>query len=606
MTPAAFKKCASIVIALLFAVLTAAAVWGTAAYTRFALYYADDPVQIVSSCEYTVGAETGSLRLPHSIKPLAPRTPVTLYADIIAAPGDSLFIKTVYSPLRLFAGDTLIYESGQDSSYPAFLLDPPTTVKTIPLDDIATHSPIRLRFEYLSPSQRNVMTVHPVVVGNEAALITRLIKRDGFSLLFALVMIFFGLGLAAVALAFIRTERAIVSVFWLGLFALATGVWVLGECNLTEFLIPNPSLLYVFAFLGLFTLALPLMNFCLATLGLTHKHPLQLMSALLGVAVVTALVLQLAGIVAFSRTMYVFHVLTPVSIIVMAVCVVFEAVRYKNVMARRFIIPVLVLMGFTLLEVLNYQLRFIDVMSAFFQVGAFIFVAMLGVIGGYFTLDALRAKTDKLRLEYSVGLMKAHYSMLRQNAEAVKAQRHDLRHQLTVLRAYGDEGDTQKLAEYIDGLIKKIPTQGEAVLCDNEAVNAVASYYAALAGQQGIEVSVHLDIPRRFGQVQDSDLCVIVGNFLENAIHACQAVPAGERFIRMSSRVHYDTLTVAMDNSMRCTVGGKAEGGAADVKPGTGLSSVMAVAERYGGTARFEINGDVFLSSVYVKKTATD
>jgi len=33
---------------------------------------------------------------------------------------------------------------------------------------------------------------------------------------------------------------------------------------------------------------------------------------------------------------------------------------------------------------------------------------------------------------------------------------------------------------------------------------------------------------------------------------------------------------------------------------GTGLSSVRAIAQRYGGSARFEVRENVFMSSVYV------
>jgi len=95
---------------------------------------------------------------------------------------------------------------------------------------------------------------------------------------------------------------------------------------------------------------------------------------------------------------------------------------------------------------------------------------------------------------------------------------------------------------------------------------------------------------------------VVFGNLLENAIEACERIEDGEKKIRMRSNVHYEKLIIAMDNTT--TPDTRTQGGvfmsSKRSGPGTGLQSVASIAESTGGSARFEREGEIFHSSVYL------
>ncbi|MEG2188165.1 MAG: GHKL domain-containing protein [Clostridia bacterium] len=76
----------------------------------------------------------------------------------------------------------------------------------------------------------------------------------------------------------------------------------------------------------------------------------------------------------------------------------------------------------------------------------------------------------------------------------------------------------------------------------------------------------------------------------------------GDQFIRLHSRLQYETLTITMDNSFNGAVTKKNEKFVSSKRSeiGTGLTSVTAMAEKHGGSASFETDGLVFQSSVYV------
>ena len=101
----------------------------------------------------------------------------------------------------------------------------------------------------------------------------------------------------------------------------------------------------------------------------------------------------------------------------------------------------------------------------------------------------------------------------------------------------------------------------------------------------------------------ESDLCVVVGNLMENAVEACERMPEGRRFIRVNSGLEHGILTLTVDNSFSGKI--RKQGGAflSSKRPGegTGISSVVAVAKKHGGNAWFEEKEVVFQASVYVR-----
>lgn len=163
-------------------------------------------------------------------------------------------------------------------------------------------------------------------------------------------------------------------------------------------------------------------------------------------------------------------------------------------------------------------------------------------------------------------------------------------------------GSHDEIAVFLGERMAGLASAAAGRLCENEAVNALALHYAAIARQEGIEVSFRLDIPRQAGRVQNVDLSRIVGNMLENAIEACRRMEYGARRIQLKSMLREDMLILVMDNSFDGDFIQRADGVAVSRKResgiATGLSSIRLVAGRYGGTALFETDDRVFKTSV--------
>ena len=188
-----------------------------------------------------------------------------------------------------------------------------------------------------------------------------------------------------------------------------------------------------------------------------------------------------------------------------------------------------------------------------------------------------------------------------ENAEQTRQMRHDLRHHLTAIQAMaGDENPN--LTAYISALIRDIPTAVQDY-CENSTVNAVVSHYAARCQQEGIAFTARLTVPAQNAGLNDRALCVVFANLLENGVEAYGLMVGGEKFIRLNSSLEYGVLTITMDNSFDGQVrqeNGKFLSSKRADAPGVGLSSIRAVAKAHQGDARFEADGQMFRSSVYV------
>lgn len=568
----------------------------------------NDPLRTFSNVTAELQGKTVSTALPCSFSHLPSRTSVTIALTVTPGEGQLLYVKSVYAPLKVYADGELLFQYGQKGSYPGFMKDPATAVKLVRLPQ--SDEPIQVRLEYQSPATRSTLTVHPVLVGTQTAIYRHLAATLGFPFLFSALLLLSGVIILLISLFILSFERSGTAFLWLGLFALATGCWTFGECNLTGLFIHNPRLLYLLAFTGLFTLTVPLLHFGMDMVNFRCDAPIRAMTAVIGYSAVAALALQLAGLVPLSRSMYLFHLLEPLALVTFAGHVLYESIRFQSTRARKFLLPMGVLAVFSVLEVVNYRAHFTYILSLFFQIGVLLFVLITSVVGGGFIRDALKLRSDEQRLKYEIRLMeyrmeeqKKHQQLLLENQETVRAQRHDLRHQLAVIRSFSEQDGDRRLTAYLDTLIAEIPSERGRLYCENTAVNAIISHYAAQAEKQGIELSIQLSVPEHTEQISDSSLCVILGNLFENAIEACGRMTEGRRFIRLRSRLQYGTLTIAMDNSFNGRAvrkDGKFLSSKRD-EIGTGLQSVTAMAEKHGGGASFETDGLVFLSSVYVR-----
>lgn len=190
--------------------------------------------------------------------------------------------------------------------------------------------------------------------------------------------------------------------------------------------------------------------------------------------------------------------------------------------------------------------------------------------------------------------------LLRESQRQASTYRHDLRHHMQYLSSCMENGRLEQAQEYIQGIFSEIEAGRVVIFCENEAVNLIFSAFAGRGEKQGITITVKADISRTL-PVSESDLCVLLSNAMENALHACQklkekGIPAS---IDVAAYEKNGKLFLQIINSCAEDIVFE-QGVPVTDEPGHGIGmrSICALVERYHGIYNFSVKDGQFILRV--------
>lgn len=222
----------------------------------------------------------------------------------------------------------------------------------------------------------------------------------------------------------------------------------------------------------------------------------------------------------------------------------------------------------------------------------------------YFVFSIIYLKTlyEKKEVEVEQQVLKIMANQSRSEIETLRKSerqaaiyRHDLRHHLSYLRACLSGSDLTSALTYIAEACEEIDSARVVQHFEDESMNLILSSYVAKAEELGISVEISI-ASSDFSRFTVPDLCSLLANALENAIHACvQIADSSKRFIavRIYSKNH--KLCIDIRNSYH--VEPVFEQGlpvSREEGHGFGTRSMAHVIGKYHGVCRFSAKDGVF------------
>ena len=216
------------------------------------------------------------------------------------------------------------------------------------------------------------------------------------------------------------------------------------------------------------------------------------------------------------------------------------------------------------------------------------------------TRSQLEQTQDRLNLQISQAVREIE--TLRSSQEKTREYRHDLRHHMQYLASCIENGKLEHAQEYIKGICSEIEANQVSVFCENEAANLILSAFAGRAKEHNIPIIIKAQISKNI-HVSESDLCVLLSNALENALHACQNIKDKEmqRVIDVSAFKKNGKLFLQIVNSCDSDVT-FVHGIPVTNQPdhGIGVRSICALVERYEGIYTFEVEEGKFILRIAI------
>lgn len=204
--------------------------------------------------------------------------------------------------------------------------------------------------------------------------------------------------------------------------------------------------------------------------------------------------------------------------------------------------------------------------------------------------------------ETQIAAQQKQMELLQRNIQETSRFRHDIRHHFLAIEGFINNRDPEGLRAYIRQAMLLFPARTVRFYCDSVAVNSLLCYYKEQA--ESIEIPLSLDISLEHASpVADTELCIILGNLLENAVEACGRMKSRERFIKVKmSMASTSILVIQVCNSYEGAVRQMPDGTFLSSKvkdrKGIGIASVLSTTDKYNGIARIEFPDKTFKVSL--------
>ncbi len=273
-------------------------------------------------------------------------------------------------------------------------------------------------------------------------------------------------------------------------------------------------------------------------------------------------------------------------------------------MQQMFLIFVPILMIFIMSNYINaieYDFQFeipVDKGPAehFFSHGQMLSMYFLGLASLFCILFSYKKLQQSFRLSTEISLLEQQEHSLNQYVEEAKTRydetksfRHDIRNHIAVVKNLLQSGKLEEAVSYMEDMDDMAEKMSFPCSTNNPVVDILVGNKLGIAKSMGIDADCSLLLPYPCG-IRDIDICIVLSNALDNAIHAVKGLDDSiEKYIRVSGRIQGDLLMIEIENSFP---------GKGVFKKGRGLSNIKKVVEKYDGAMNIETQENVFVLHV--------
>lgn len=209
----------------------------------------------------------------------------------------------------------------------------------------------------------------------------------------------------------------------------------------------------------------------------------------------------------------------------------------------------------------------------------------------------LKRRTSVYEKEFL--LLDRHIKEKENVMQEFRRRRHDLKHQISGLLRLMEQKQYGLLESRLKELAELQGLDSFAIAnTDNSIVNTLVNYKYETAKSQRIDFRMHLDIPDSL-PFADGDLCVVLGNGLDNAIEANLRGTVRNPYVDLKMSYDGDVLIIIIENAFDGNIREGKNGECLTRKPdcdnhGIGISSMKSVVKKYHGFYDVKINDNIY------------
>ena len=185
----------------------------------------------------------------------------------------------------------------------------------------------------------------------------------------------------------------------------------------------------------------------------------------------------------------------------------------------------------------------------------------------------------------------------------IKKFKHDFRNYEIGLKSYLENKDFNGAINYLNSLSGNFSHSENIIETGNTALDAILSAKKAIAESKGIFFTTQIQIPQKL-DVEATDLCIIFGNALDNAIEACEKIKDENKRIDLTLICQGKRLFCKITNSTAEQSKTVFKTSKSDAQNhGFGLDNIKTTLAKYNSKPTItQINGEFILKFIIFAK----
>lgn len=210
---------------------------------------------------------------------------------------------------------------------------------------------------------------------------------------------------------------------------------------------------------------------------------------------------------------------------------------------------------------------------------------------------------DKRTLRYQSDLLEKHCEEVQNMYRQTRGWRHDYHNHIQTMKAHLAMGNLEELKDYLNELDTDLTAVDTVIKTGNVMVDAILNSKISVAASKGIAVDAKAVVPKELNtSLSEVDVCLIVGNLMDNAIEACMKIQKErQRFIRVYLDILKGQLYIYIMNAIGENP--KKSGGAYistknKENHGFGLMRIDKVVDKYHGYLERQHEDGVFATEI--------
>jgi hypothetical protein len=242
---------------------------------------------------------------------------------------------------------------------------------------------------------------------------------------------------------------------------------------------------------------------------------------------------------------------------------------------------------------MNMSLTMISLFVMFLIIMNWVYTMRIGDLYDDFTIYSSSLETAQKQIT----MQKEYYGTLSRQMSEIREIKHDINHFVGVMSQLAEEGKLDRLRMFLSEYCEKVKMDQLPVFCQHTIANSIIGYYYLRAKEYGIPFESQCNICENTS-ISDNDLCIILGNALENAVYACRQVdPYITRFVTIKMGNIKGQCLIKVTNShngeLKISEGRyiSSKGGNSH---GLGIRNIEKIVGIYSGFIKIEHNEKVF------------